>query len=81
MAQNRTIICVSHRLSMLVPADAIMVMEKGLPYDIGTHGELLKRCDIYRQMWSKQNPGGAVPGNDPLVIEGRKSLLVPPSRP
>ena len=81
MAQNRTIICVSHRLSMLVPADAIMVMEKGLPYDIGSHDELLKRCDIYRQMWSKQNPGGAVPASAPSIIEGRKSLLVPPRRP
>ena len=27
IAQDRTIICISHRLSMLVPADAIMVLE------------------------------------------------------
>jgi ATP-binding cassette subfamily B protein len=55
IAQDRTIICVSHRLSMLVPADAILVMEKGEVYDIGRHEELLHRCDIYKHMWHQQN--------------------------
>jgi ATP-binding cassette subfamily B protein len=55
IAQSRTIIAVSHRLSMLVPADAILVMEKGRVYDIGTHEELLHRCDIYKHMWYTQN--------------------------
>jgi ATP-binding cassette subfamily B protein len=55
IARNRTIICVSHRLSMLVPADAILVMEKGQVYDVGRHEELLYRCDIYKHMWFQQN--------------------------
>src|SRR5215469_15640201 len=55
IAEGRTILCVSHRLSMLVDAHAIIVMEKGKLYDIGTHDELLRRCDIYRNMWYKQN--------------------------
>ena len=55
IAQSRTIICVSHRLAMLVPADAILVMEKGKVYDIGTHHELVHRCDIYKHMWHTQN--------------------------
>jgi len=55
IAQSRTIIAVSHRLSMLVPADAILVMEKGKVYDLGTHEELLHRCDIYKHMWYTQN--------------------------
>jgi ATP-binding cassette, subfamily B, bacterial HlyB/CyaB len=55
MAEGRTIICVSHRLSMLVAAHAILVMEKGKAYDLGTHEELLHRCDIYRHMWFQQN--------------------------
>jgi len=55
IASDRTIICVSHRLSMLVPADAILVMDKGAVQDIGRHEDLLYRCDIYKQMWRQQN--------------------------
>jgi ATP-binding cassette subfamily B protein len=55
IARDRTIICISHRLSMLVPSDAIMVMERGKVYDIGRHDELLLRCDIYKQLWNQQN--------------------------
>jgi len=55
IAQSRTIICVSHRLAMLVPADAILVMERGKVYDVGTHHELLHRCDIYKHLWYTQN--------------------------
>ena len=55
MAKGRTVISISHRLSMLVEADAIMVLERGKVYDIGTHQELLQRCDIYKQMWYQQN--------------------------
>jgi ATP-binding cassette subfamily B protein len=40
---------------MLVEADAILVLEGGKVYDIGTHEELVQRCDIYKQMWYQQN--------------------------
>jgi ATP-binding cassette subfamily B protein len=55
IAEGRTIVCISHRLSMLVPAHAILVLEAGQVYDIGTHDELLKRCDIYKHLWHQQN--------------------------
>ncbi len=55
IAEGRTIICISHRLSMLVPAHAILVLERGQVYDIGTHDELLHRCDIYKHLWYTQN--------------------------
>jgi subfamily B ATP-binding cassette protein HlyB/CyaB len=55
IAQGRTVITISHRLSMLVDSDAIMVMERGKLYDMGTHDELLDRCDIYKQLWHQQN--------------------------
>jgi ATP-binding cassette subfamily B protein len=55
MARGRTVISISHRLSMLVGADAILVLERGKVYDIGTHDELVRRCDIYKQMWFQQN--------------------------
>ena len=55
IAEGRTMISISHRLSMLVDCDAIMVLERGRLYDMGTHDELLSRCDIYQQMWYQQN--------------------------
>lgn len=55
IAHGRTVLSISHRLSMLVEADAILVLERGKLYDIGTHSELLARCDIYRTMWYTQN--------------------------
>jgi len=54
IAEGRTMIIVSHRLSSLVNADAILVLERGKVYDIGTHSELVERCDIYRHLWDQQ---------------------------
>lgn len=69
MAKGRTVLSISHRLSMLVECDAILVLERGKLYDIGTHEELLRRCDIYKHMWYTQNrhldPGQA---DAPLVL-------------
>jgi len=55
MAKGRTVLSISHRLSMLVECDAILVLEQGKVYDVGTHEELLRRCDIYKHMWQQQN--------------------------
>jgi len=55
MAKGRTVLSISHRLSMLVEADAILVLERGKVYDMGTHEELLHRCDIYKHLWYQQN--------------------------
>lgn len=55
MAKGRTVLSISHRLSMLIDCDAILVLEQGRVYDLGTHEELLRRCDIYKHMWYQQN--------------------------
>jgi ATP-binding cassette, subfamily B, bacterial HlyB/CyaB len=55
MAKGRTVLSISHRLSMLVECDSILVLERGKVYDQGTHEELLRRCDIYKHMWHQQN--------------------------
>jgi ATP-binding cassette, subfamily B, bacterial HlyB/CyaB len=54
IARDRTLLIISHRLSALVPADAILVLERGRVYDIGRHTELVERCDIYRALWHQQ---------------------------
>jgi ATP-binding cassette subfamily B protein len=45
---------ISHRLSTLVNANAIMVMQQGRLVDSGTHAELLTRCETYQQLWNQQ---------------------------
>lgn len=54
IAQGRTLIIVSHRLSSLVTADAIMVMNRGRVEHVGRHYELLTRSPTYRQLWDQQ---------------------------
>jgi ATP-binding cassette subfamily B protein len=55
MAVGRTVIIISHRLSSLMSANQILVLEKGKVYDVGTHEALLARCDIYKHLWHQQN--------------------------
>jgi len=54
IARGRTMIVVSHRLSTLVPADAILVLERGAVSDFAPHSVLLERCAIYRHLWDQQ---------------------------
>lgn len=54
LVAGRTVIIVSHRLSTLVNADAIMVMQRGQIVDAGRHQELLQRCKIYSHLWQQQ---------------------------
>ena len=54
MAVGRTVIMISHRLSTLVNADAIMVMQQGRLADMGRHTELLERSETYQQLWHQQ---------------------------
>jgi ATP-binding cassette subfamily B protein len=54
IAHGRTMIVISHRLSSLVSADAILVLERGRVHDIGRHDELLERCEIYSNLWHQQ---------------------------
>lgn len=54
IAQGRTVIIVSHRLTTLVDADAILVVERGKIADIGRHDQLVSRCVTYRHLWNQQ---------------------------
>jgi ATP-binding cassette subfamily B protein len=54
IAVGKTVIMISHRLSTLVNADSILVMQRGRLADCGTHPELLARCETYQQLWNQQ---------------------------
>jgi subfamily B ATP-binding cassette protein HlyB/CyaB len=54
IAEGRTVIIVSHRLSTLADAHAILVLDEGRVVDLAGHDQLLSRCTLYRQLWSQQ---------------------------
>jgi ATP-binding cassette subfamily B protein len=54
IAEGRSMIIVSHRLSSLVKADAILVLDKGRMVDLAPHSVLLQRCEIYSGLWKQQ---------------------------
>ncbi|MCR4304040.1 MAG: ABC transporter ATP-binding protein/permease [Gallionella sp.] len=54
IAQNRTTLIIAHRLSTVVEANQILVMDKGRIVERGTHRELLAQNKLYAQMWNLQ---------------------------
>jgi ATP-binding cassette subfamily B protein len=54
IAEGRTTLIIAHRLSTVVNADEIVVLEHGRIVERGTHAELLARQGIYAQMWNLQ---------------------------
>lgn len=54
IAKGRTLIIVSHRLSMLQGADNILVLESGKLVGFGSHNNLLKVCALYNKLWNHQ---------------------------
>jgi len=54
LRQGRTTIAIAHRLSTVIAADQILVMEKGKISDRGTNEELLDRSSLYRQLYEEQ---------------------------
>lgn len=52
--QNRTVILIAHRLSTVLKADKIVVLEKGEIVGMGTHEELLSSCSRYQHLYKLQ---------------------------
>lgn len=50
LLKNRTCIIIAHRLSTIVNADKIIVLDNGECVGMGTHKELLKNCEVYKQI-------------------------------
>ena len=54
VSRGRTTIVIAHRLSTVVNADEILVLDKGVIVERGTHEALLARGGVYAALWSRQ---------------------------
>ena len=53
-SQGRTVVMIAHRLSTVLKADKIIVLEDGVVVEVGTHSELLKQNGRYLDLWTLQ---------------------------
>lgn len=54
VSRGRTTLMIAHRLSTVIGADQIIVLQDGLIAERGTHEELLERRGLYLDMWNRQ---------------------------
>lgn len=54
LMKGRTSIIIAHRLSTISHAKKILVLNEGQIIDIGTHDELIKRCEMYNKIYKLQ---------------------------
>lgn len=54
LGRGRTVLTIAHRLSTVVDADRILVIDAGRVVEQGRHGELLAQGGLYAAMWARQ---------------------------
>ena len=53
-AAGRATVIISQRTASIAHADKILVLDDGIPVGLGSHGELLKSCAVYREIYDSQ---------------------------
>jgi ABC-type transport system involved in Fe-S cluster assembly fused permease/ATPase subunit len=54
ISKDRTSLVIAHRLSTIIDADEILVLDKGIIVERGTHQQLLAQRGLYASMWNRQ---------------------------
>jgi ATP-binding cassette, subfamily B, heavy metal transporter len=68
IARSRTTLVIAHRLSTVIDANEILVMDHGHIVERGTHDQLLLRGGAYAQMWALQQREEADRAREPLEV-------------
>ena len=57
LMEGKTVIAVAHRLSTIAAMDRLVIMDKGVVVEDGTHRELLEKGGLYASLWQRQSGG------------------------
>jgi ABC-type multidrug transport system fused ATPase/permease subunit len=60
LTTGKTVIAIAHRLSTIMEANQIVVMQTGKMLDVGSHAELLQRCELYQRLYTLQFESGNI---------------------
>ena len=77
VSRGRTTIVIAHRLSTVVNADEILVLDKGVIAERGTHETLLARGGLYSALWSRQREVDAAEETLRRAGEGEEDYGLP----
>ncbi len=64
LQNKKTVFMISQRAGSIAYADLILVLDDGKIVGKGTHGELIKQCEIYREIYESQLKGGSINGKE-----------------
>lgn len=77
VARNRTTLVIAHRLSTVVDADEIIVLQDGRVTERGTHAHLLAEAGLYARMWALQVLEREEAGSEPIVPASLSAAITP----
>jgi len=72
VSRNRTTLVIAHRLSTIIAADEIIVLDKGMIVERGTHQQLLAAGGLYASMWNRQREAEAA--RERLALAGEEEI-------
>jgi ATP-binding cassette subfamily B protein len=81
LMKHRTTIAIAHRLSTVISADVIFVLQRGRLVESGTHAELLAAGGLYAELYQQQFAGGLVEARceDGVVLSGGEVVALSPA--
>ena len=69
VAQDHTTLVIAHRLSTVIDADKIYVLEQGKIIESGQHSQLLAHKGLYAQLWALQQDQAKLPDADSVLVQ------------